>query len=194
VGHRGAEILGKLDLAARVASPGGDGHAAQTLRAKMDAKAAREQPVAGHVLKNVVPAHANHVDAARHEVGPGIDVVLRVADGHGRAGGAAGAVHAHDLGLRHAQKSRGVLRAQILLCGKGDAPQIIETADGIRPNARFVQALTVKIALARLGHCASQPRKLGLLNLIPAPTLRLIKEFHAASSASCRNAPRRASL
>lgn len=87
--HGGAEVLDQLELALGVARPGGDGHAAETLRPEVDAEAAREQAVAGHVLEDVALAHARHVQAAGHEVGPAVDVRLGVADGHGGAGGAA---------------------------------------------------------------------------------------------------------
>ena len=138
-------------LAARVARPGGNGHAAQALRAEVDAQTAREQAVARHILEDVVPAHAYHMHTAGHEISPGVDVVLGMADSHGRARGAAGAVHAHDFRGRHAQQPRGILGAQILLAGERDASQIVQAADGIRADARFVQALAVKGAFARLG-------------------------------------------
>ena len=83
MGHRGVKILGQLNLTAGVARPGRDGHAAQALGPEVDAQSAREQAVAGHILEYVVPTHAHHVHTAGHEVRPGVDVVLRVADGHG---------------------------------------------------------------------------------------------------------------
>ncbi len=68
--HGGAEVLDELELTLGVARPGGDGHAAETFRPEMNAEAAREQAVAGHVLEDVALAHARHVEATGHEIGP----------------------------------------------------------------------------------------------------------------------------
>ena len=89
VRHCGVEVLHKLYLAGSVACACGNGHAAQALCACVYAKAACEQAIAGHVLEHVLAAHAHHVQAAGHEIRPGVQIVLRVGNGHGRAGCAA---------------------------------------------------------------------------------------------------------
>ena len=138
VRHGGTKILGELDLPPRIARARRDGHAAEPLGAEMDAEAAREQAVAGHVLEDILATHTHHIHTAGHEVRPGVDVVLRVADGHRRARGAAGAVHAHDLALRHTQKARGILGAQVVLGGEGDARKVAEAPDGVGGDAGLV--------------------------------------------------------
>ena len=120
VGHGRVEVPDELDLAQRVAGAGRNGHAAEALGAGVDAEAAREQAVAGHVLEDVVLAHADHVQAAGHEIGPDVEVVLRVGDGHGRARRAARAVQAHELVMRDDNEPEGILGAQIVLRRHGD--------------------------------------------------------------------------
>ena len=181
VGHRGLEVLGQLDLTAGVARPGGDGHAADALRPEVDAEAAGEQAVTGHVLEDVLLAHADHVEAAGHQIRPGIDVVLGVADGHRAAGGAAGAVHAHDLRLRHAEHARGVLVAQVLLGGEGDAAHVVQAPDAFGRHARLIQTAAVEFAFAGLRHRGAQPRQLRVFDLVAAPQFRRIKNVHRCS-------------
>ena len=79
------KVFQKLELPLGIARPGRDGQAAQPFGPVMDAKATGEEPVAGHVLKGVLGPHPDHVHAAGHEIGPGINVVSGVVDDRGRA-------------------------------------------------------------------------------------------------------------
>ena len=178
MGDRGPEVLGQLDLAARVAGAGGDGHAAQALGAEMDPQAPGEQTVTGHVLEHIITAYAYHVQAAGHEISPAVDIVLRMADGHRTARGSTGAVHAHDLAARHAQKPRGILVPQILLGGEGNAPDIVQRRDAPGRHAGFIQTAAIELALAHMGHRGPETRQLGVFDLIPAPQFRCIENFH----------------
>ena len=178
VGDRGPEVLGQLDLAARVAGTGRDGHAAQTLGTEVDPQAAGEQTVTGHVLEHVVTAHAYHIEAAGHQVGPAVDVVLRMADGHRTARGTTGAVHAHDLAARYAQEPRGILVPQILLGGEGDAPDVVQRRDALGRHTGFIQTAAIELALAHMGHGGLEARQLGVFDLVPAPQFRCIENFH----------------
>ena len=176
--HRCAKILGQLDLPAGVACTSRDGQAAQTLRAEMDAQPSGKQAVAGHVLKNIVPAHPYHRHAAGHQIGPGMYVVLRMADRHRRSGRAAGAVHADNFRLRNAEQPGGILGAQVVLCGKGYAAQVVQTTDKTGAQTGGVQTLAIKGALSGLLYRAFQPESLDFRNMLPAPGFCQIKNFH----------------
>jgi hypothetical protein len=121
---RGLEVLDQLDLL--LGLPAGHRHhrAAQALGAVVRAQAAREQAVAVGDVDHVAGTAAGRADRARHQVGPGVDVALRVAD-HGRlAGGAARCVHAHHLLARHGKQAERVVVAQGLLGGEREFRQV----------------------------------------------------------------------
>ena len=73
-------------------APGRDGQHAQPLAAVVDAQAAGEQAVPGHVLADVGLAAAAGIHGPGHEVGPAVQVVLGVEDRRGCARGAGGGV------------------------------------------------------------------------------------------------------
>ena len=175
VGHCGVEVPDQLDLAQGVAGAGGNGHAAEALRAGMDAESAGEEAVAGHILKDIILAHAHHVQAAGHEVGPDIQIILGVGDSHGRARGAARAVQAHQLVAGNDDQSERILGAEIVLRSHGDLLDVIEGFDAVRSDAGLVKALPVELApFVHAGHHVLQARELRRLNLIPAPEFFLI--------------------
>ena len=78
--HRRAEIPHQLDLAQAVAGAGGNRQAAESFDAVLEAEAAGEQPVTGHVLENVRLAHPGGVERARHQVRPAFEVMPVVKD------------------------------------------------------------------------------------------------------------------
>ena len=90
VHHGGAEVREKLELAEGVSSRGRDGQHAHLLSTVLKAKAAGEHPVAGGVLEHVLRAAAHHPQAAGDRIGPFIQILLRMQDDRGIAGGAAG--------------------------------------------------------------------------------------------------------
>ena len=90
VHHGGAEVREKLELAEGVSSRGRDGQHAHLLSTVLEAKAAGEHPVAGGVLEHVLRAAAHHPQAAGDRIGPFIQILLRMQDDRGIAGGAAG--------------------------------------------------------------------------------------------------------
>ncbi|MOA07600.1 hypothetical protein D3C78_1273070 [compost metagenome] len=110
----------------------------------MGAQAAGEQAVAVGDVHLVALAATGGADRARHHVGPGVDVVLRVAD-HGRlAGGAAGGVDAHDLALRHGEHAEGVVVTQVALAGEREFRQVREGFQVLGVYAEFIEALAVQ--------------------------------------------------
>ena len=164
---------------------GRDGHAAQSFGPVVDAQTAREQAVTRHILEHVVAADARGMHGPGHERGPGVQVPLRVADGHGRTRGAAGTVHAHEFGTGHAGQPLGVLGAQIVLAGKGQATDVLRTADALGAQARVGQHAGVKGRSGRPGDDHAQAFHLGGLDLIPTPGFGDVVVFH-----NCSHGPR----
>ena len=82
----GAEVLDELHLPLGHAARYRHDRAAEALAAVMRAEPAGEEPVAISVVHDHAGATAGGNDRARHQIGPGIDVVLRVADDRRLAG------------------------------------------------------------------------------------------------------------
>ena len=139
----GLEVLDQLDLALGLAATERHHGQAQPLGAVVRAQPAGEQAVAVADVHHVTRPRTGGADAARHGVGPDVDVLLRVAD-HGRlAGGAAAGVDAHDLLARHGEDAEGVAVAQILLGGEGELGQVRQLPEVVRVHAGFVELASV---------------------------------------------------
>ena len=178
VGHGGPEILHQLELALGVARARRNGHAAEALGAEMDAEAAREQAVAGHVLEHVVLAYARHVKAAGHEIGPAVDVGLGIANGYRGAGGAAGAVHTHEFGMRNRGEPIRILGAEIVLAGKGNPPDVLKGAQVVGGHSGFGKALGVERRAAGLLNGRFQARQLDGFQRGSVPCFGFVKVIH----------------
>src|SRR6185312_10037610 len=82
------QIADELDLPLRLPAARGHNHAAQFLRAAMQAEPSGEKAVAIGVVQDIAAPPAGHEDAARDEVVPQIQIGLRVAYDGGLAAGA----------------------------------------------------------------------------------------------------------
>ena len=133
--HLGLEIDDQLHLALGHAARHRNRRAAELFGAVVQAEPAGEQPVAErHMHLHAAPAAAR-IDAARADVGPGLDVARRVAD-HGRlAGGAGRRMDAHDLVHRHREHAVGKIRPQVVLGGEREISADRKDPSG-RPDAR----------------------------------------------------------
>jgi len=92
----------------------------------MGPEAAGKEPVTVSVLHHVAAADAGGGKGSAHELGPGGDVALRVADHGGLACGAGGGVHPHHPVKGHGEKAEGVVETQIFLGGEGQPTEIGE--------------------------------------------------------------------
>ena len=104
------------------------------------AQSAGEQAVAVGVLHDVAVMQTAGGEAAHHHRGPHLQVLLRVSDDDGLAGGAAGGVQAHDLLHRAGEQPEGIGVAQIGLHGEGQQRNVVERADVFGHHPAFVQA------------------------------------------------------
>ncbi len=156
----GLEDAHELDLAAGVARAGGDDEGPQPFGSVVQAEPAGEEAVAHHVLEDVALAHSHHMEAARDEVGPALDVAGGVEDRGGEAGGAGGVVEANHFRLRHGQQAIGVGVSQVLLLGEREPRQVVEGADRFRAEALVGQHLRVVRGLGGLGDCPAEPLEL----------------------------------
>ena len=101
-----------LGLAARHRDHG----AAGALGAVVRAQAAGEQAVAVGDVDHVARPAAGGADRARHQVGPGVDVLQGVADDGGLAGRARGGMDARHPFPRHREQAERIVVAQVALC------------------------------------------------------------------------------
>ncbi len=124
----GREVADQLHLLFRLAARHRDHRAPRRLRAVVRTESAREQPVAvGDVHRHAAPP-ARRPNRARDQIAPGGDVVARIADHRGFAGGAGGGVNARHLVPGHGEKAEGIGVAQVRLGGERKASQIRERA------------------------------------------------------------------
>ena len=121
----------------------GDRGEAQALGAVVRAQAAGEQAVAVGDMHLVAGARAGGADRARHQVAPGVDVLLRIADHRRLAGGARGGVDAHDLVHRHGEHAERIGVAQVGLGGERELRQVGERLQVLGFHARRVELLAV---------------------------------------------------
>jgi hypothetical protein len=135
----GLEVGDQLHLPLGLSAAKGHHRQAQLLSAIVRAQAAGEQAVAIAHMHHVARPRAAGADAARHHVGPGVDVVLRVAHHRGLACGAAGRMDAHALLARHGKHAERVAVAQVLLGGEGELRQIGQAAAVVGVHARRIE-------------------------------------------------------
>ena len=142
----GPEVDQQLHLLLGLATGHRDHRAAQPFGPVVRAQAAGEETVAvGHV-DHVAASSAGRMDGTGDEVGPGVDVVLRVADDGRLAGRARRRVDADHLFARHGEHAERVVGPQILLGRErelrevGQLPQVVGMhagrVEGLRGSAR----------------------------------------------------------
>ena len=117
---RGLEIADQLHLARRHATRDRDDRAAEPLRAVVRPEPAGEEAVAVGNVDDVARASTGRADGPRHEVRPGVEVVLCVADHRGAPGGAAGSVDAAHVRPRHGEHAERIVVAEIELGGQAE--------------------------------------------------------------------------
>jgi hypothetical protein len=124
----------------------GDRHhgAAESLGAVVRAESTGEQPIAVRDVHHHPRPPAGRADRARHDVGPGVDVALRVSDDRRLAGRTARAVDAHDLLARHREHPERVRVAQVLLARERELREVLEGAAVVRVDTVRVERLAVE--------------------------------------------------
>ena len=135
-----AKIAHEHDLTFGVAAGDGKHGAAHALAAVVETKPAREESVAVGHLDHVAGADAVHGEAAHRTVLPHGDVILRVGNADGLAGGAARAVETHDLIHGCAAKPHWILVAQIRLLRERQKLDVGERLDVLWLHAAFLAA------------------------------------------------------
>jgi hypothetical protein len=118
-----AKVFHDHQLALGVASGNRDDRSAERFGSVMRSEPAREQAVAVSVLDDVAFVQAAGGEAAQHDIGPDLDVLLRVGHDDGLAGGPAGGVQPHNVLHRAGEQAEGVGVAQVGLLGKGQPGQ-----------------------------------------------------------------------
>ena len=141
---RGAEILHEKQLAFGSSRPGWDHQAADFFRAVVHHEAAREEPVAHHVLKDILTGDAGHAECAGDEAGGRVEVAPGKEKGLGPAGGAAGSVEANGFVTRNGQEAVGVVLPEVGGGGEGEPAQVVERLEFGRGEARLAKAIAVQ--------------------------------------------------
>ena len=160
-GH--AEILHHHDLPVGVAAGDGNHSRADALGAIVRAQPTGEESVAVCVLHDVAFVQAAGRQAAHHDRGPNIHVLLGVRDHDGLAGGPAGCVHAHHIAQRGREQAKGISVAQVSLAGERQARDIVERLDVSRGQLAALHALAKQFyAFRRVGHDGLHPIELQL--------------------------------
>ena len=94
--------------------------------------------------KHILPGDAGRDERAGDEFGGVIHVLAREEDGLGLAGGAAGGVQPHRLGVIHRQHAVGIDGAQVGAGGEGQPPDIGQRLDVRRFDAQLGKPLPVE--------------------------------------------------
>ena len=139
----GLEVLDQLHLLFGLPAAHGDDGAAQALGPVVRAQTAREQTVAIGHMHHVAPSAPGRADAAGHQVGPAVDVALRVAHHRGLARGAGRGVDAHDLITRHGEQAERVVGPQVSLGSEGELRQIRQGLAVRRVHTLGIESLAV---------------------------------------------------
>ena len=105
----------------------------------MGAQSAGKQAIAVGDMDFVFRRAARRAQGAGDNIGPVINIVLRIAHHRRLAGSPRGRVDAHHLLHRHRKGIKGVVVAQILLGGAGKLAQIAQFVEIVRMNARRVE-------------------------------------------------------
>ena len=137
---RHAQVLHQHDLLLRVACARGEDGASEPLRAIVRAEAAGEEPVAVGDLHDVVFRDAVHRHAAHDAVGPYSDVLSRLRDADGLAGGAGRAVEAVDLRHRRGREAERIFVAEVRLLHEWELREVGERREVSRLHAFLVAA------------------------------------------------------
>ena len=120
------QVLDQLHLLLGLAARHRNHGAAGALRTVVRAQAACEEAVAVGDVDHVAGPAAGGADRARDQVGPGIDVVQRVADDRGLAGRSGRGVDARDTLARHGEHAERVVVAQVGLDRERELGQVGE--------------------------------------------------------------------
>jgi len=138
---RDAKILHHHQLAGRVAPGNRDDRCAQRLGAVVRAQPAGEQAVAIGILDDVALVQPAGGQAAQHDIGPNLHILLGVGDDNGLARGAAGGVQPHDLPHRAGKQAKGIRVAQIVLPGERQLGQVVQRLHVPGSQVAFLHAL-----------------------------------------------------
>ena len=141
--HIRLKIADQLRLFFRLAAGHRDHRGPQTLRAVVRAKAAGKQAVAVGDVDFIFCRAAGGAQGAGDDIGPGIDIILRVAHHRRFAGGPGRGVDAHNLLHRHRKGIERVVIAQILFGGARELAQVAQFVEIVRMHPRRVKLAAV---------------------------------------------------
>ena len=139
----GAKVLQQRDLPLGAAAGQRHHGAAEPLGAVMRAKTAGEEAVTIGVVHDLAGPSAHAGEAARHQVGPQIEIRLGVAHDGRFPGRSRRGVQAQQLVARHGEHAERIIVAQVGLHREGKAREIGERLEIGRFDVRRVELLLV---------------------------------------------------
>ena len=175
---RSPEIGDELDLTLGVACRGGDRKHAQPLGAVLETQPAREHAVSRRILEDVARAQPHHIEAARHGIGPFVEILLRVQDHRGRPRRAARRMEAHNAAQRDGGHLERIAVAQILFRRERDPAQVGQRPYVVGGDMVFGEALAVKFGVHTLPDCPFQTFELQGFNLRSGQFLKFGVQIH----------------
>ena len=156
--HAGTKVHDQRDLAFGRPARHRHDHGTKSFGPVVRAQAAGEQTVAVGVVHHVAGACAGGDEAARHQVGPGVDVLRRVAHDGRLAGGPRRRVQSRELMARPRKHAERVVLAQIGLERERQALQVVQRAQLVGVNACRGQTHPVRgHMVVGVAHAVAQP-------------------------------------
>jgi hypothetical protein len=179
-----AQVVQECDLPRGHAARHRDDGRAEPLGALVEAQPAGEQAVAVGVVDEHPRMHAGHAQAARHELGPRLEVRACVADHRRPAAGPARGVDANELLASDREEAERVVVAEVGLGGEREARDIVEAGDvaGCRHAGRVEALPGRRDALEQSAHHSAQTVQLQRLEPLAWRDLDLRGCAHAHSS------------
>ena len=143
--HARCEVADQLHLPFRHAARHRHHRAAEPLGSVVGPQSAGEQPVAVRDVHEVTRPSTGRPDRTRHQLGPGVDVVAGVADNRRPACRPRRGVYPGYLVTRYGEHAERVLRAQIVLAGKGKPGQVGQLVHVVGMHAGRIPDLAVVV-------------------------------------------------
>ena len=178
------EVLHELDLPLGVAGADGQHGGPDPLGTVVHSESAGEQAVSVEVLQHVLLGHAEGRHPPGEGFGPVVEVLLRVTDDRGPAGGAGGYVDPRDVVVGDGEELVRVVVAEVALPHERDLAERLETGYVVGMHARFDHPLVEEFGfLVHLADLRLQEPELHLLQLLPGHRLDLfVPECHVPTS------------
>lgn len=178
VQRRSPEIGDELDLAFGIAGRGGHREHAQPLGPVLESQPARKHAVSRRVLEDIARAQPHHIEAARHGIGPLVEIPLRMQYHRGCTRCPARRVQAHHAAQRHGRHPERIAVTQVLFRGERHPAQVGQRPYVVGVDMAFGEAPAVKFAVHTLPYSLFQAFRLQRFDLRSGEFLKFRMQIH----------------